>query len=120
MDISLQQSYIFMATVYGGIVAGVLYDVYRMLRRILHAGRIVTALFDALFVLCALGVVVAVLYTVNSGELRAYSFLGFAIGFFIYIIGISCFLRFIIQKAYGKIKKRRGGEKAEQTNIAKR
>lgn len=93
-----------MATVYGGIITGVLYDAYRILRRALRAGRIVTALFDTMFVLCALAIVVAVLYTVNSGELRAFTFLGFALGFFIYITGISCFLHYIFQKIFRKAK----------------
>ena len=112
MEISLQQSYIFMATVYGGIITGVLYDVYRMLRRLLKAGRIVTALFDVLFVLCALAVVVAVLYTVNSGELRVYTFLGFVLGFFIYILGISYFLHFIFKKISARAKAKAEGKTA--------
>jgi len=98
METTLNQSYIFMATVYGGIITGILYDVYRMLRRALKAGRIVTALFDVLFTVCALAIVALVLYAVNSGEIRVYTFFGFALGFFIYIIGISYFLKYLFSK----------------------
>jgi spore cortex biosynthesis protein YabQ len=105
MDTTIDQSYIFMATVYGGLIAGILYDVYRTLRRVLHAGKIVTAVFDVLFSLCALAIAAGVLYTVNKGELRAYTFLGFALGFFMYIIGISHFLNFLFMRLHRRIKK---------------
>lgn len=107
MDTTIDQSYIFMATVYGGLIAGIIYDVYRSLRRVLHAGKAVTAVFDILFSLCALAIAAGVLYTVNKGELRAYTFLGFALGFAIYIVGISHFLNYVFKRLYSRIQKKR-------------
>ena len=114
MDTTIDQTYIFMATVYGGLIAGIIYDVYRSLRRVLHAGKIVTAIFDILFSLCALAIAAGVLYTVNKGELRAYTFLGFALGFAIYIIGISHFLNFIFKKMHSRIQKKREGQEQKK------
>lgn len=111
MDTTFDQSYIFMATVYGGLITGIIYDIYRTLRRALKAGKIVTAIFDILFCLCALTVVAGVLFTVNSGELRLYTFIGFALGFFIYIIGISHFLNYLFGKVYNRIKKKNNVKK---------
>ena len=110
MDTTIGQSYIFLATVYGGLITGIIYDVYRMLRRALKAGRVVTAIFDILFSLCTLAIVAGVLFTVNSGEIRFYTFVGFALGFFIYIIGISHFLSFIFGRIYKRLKKKRTEE----------
>jgi spore cortex biosynthesis protein YabQ len=116
METTLNQSYIFMATVYGGIITGIVYDVYRMLRRALKAGRAVTAIFDILFTVCTLAIVAGVLYAVNSGEIRAYTFLGFALGFLSYIVGISFFLKYIFTRLGSKAKKKQ----AEGTFEAKK
>lgn len=107
MDTTFDQSYIFLATVYGGLITGIIYDVYRTLRRALRAGRFVTAIFDILFSLCALTVIAGVLFTVNSGEIRLYTFFGFTLGFFIYIIGISHFINYLFGKVCECLKKKK-------------
>ncbi len=115
MHNTFNQSYIFMAAVYGGLITGIIYDVYRALRRALNAKKFLTAVFDVLFCACALAVTGFVLYTVNYGQIRAYTFLGFALGFFIYIVGVSYFLNYVFFKAINRFKKSRknGGTQNE-------
>ena len=101
MDTTATQPYIFLITIYGGMVAGAVYDVFRGIRRAIRRGRWLAAVLDTLFIL-VLGVVVAfVLYTANMGELRLYSFVGFALGFVLYIVGLSPFISYLAARLKG-------------------
>ena len=98
METTAPQVYIFLITVYGGLLVGVVYDIYRLIRRIAKRGRWLTIVLDVLFII-TLGVIVfAVLYIANSGELRLFIFLGLALGFALYMAGLSMFFRFLGSK----------------------
>lgn len=106
METTAPQISIFMITLYGGMATGIVYDVYRAIRRAAKNGRWVTALLDTLFIL-SLGVVVAsVLYAVNAGELRLYTFVGFALGFALYMAGLSPFVIYIARQLKKRINKK--------------
>lgn len=98
METTAPQVYIFLITVYGGLLVGVVYDIYRLIRHIAKRGRWLTIVLDVLFII-TLGVIVfAVLYIANSGELRLFIFLGLALGFALYMAGLSMFFRFLGSK----------------------
>lgn len=80
---------VFLATVYAGLVIGVLYDGDRILRRLLAVGRMGSMIVDGLFwsVVCLW--CAKVLFEVNGGELRAFALLGFAVGWALYEWAIS-------------------------------
>ncbi|OGO76742.1 MAG: spore cortex biosynthesis protein YabQ [Clostridiales bacterium GWB2_37_7] len=78
------QSFVFMFTVYGGIVIGILYDIYRVLKGSGRRGRFITSIWDILFLAAALLVVLWALFSSNYGDVRAYVFIGFIVGFFLY------------------------------------
>jgi spore cortex biosynthesis protein YabQ len=101
------QAYIFMITLYGGMLVGLTYDFYRFLRRTIKSGRWLTALLDTLFIITLGLIVVAVMYIANQGELRLFTFVGFVLGFTLYIAGISPFLIFIGRKILKRIRKRK-------------
>ena len=104
METAAYQPYIFIITIYGGMVAGAVYDVFRAIRHALRRGRWLAALLDTLFIV-ALGVIVAfVLYTANMGELRLYTYVGFALGFALYITGISPFISYMAARIREKKK----------------
>lgn len=102
METTEPQVSIFLITLYGGMATGIIYDIYRAIRKAAKHGRLATALMDTLFIL-TLGVVITfMLYIANEGELRLYTFIGFALGFALYMTGLSPFLLFL----YRKLKKR--------------
>lgn len=68
-----------------------------MLRRIFRAGKWLTALFDLLFWLAVTFVAFVVLYTVNGGEIRVFSMLGFLCGALLFVFGLSPLLRALFQ-----------------------
>lgn len=94
------QSYVFSFTIYGGIIIGVIYDIYRVLKGGKHGDRLITSVWDVLFLLSVLLVAIWAIFSSNYGDLRFYVFLGFAVGFFLYekilsriIIGVFSFLK---------------------------
>ncbi len=85
MDSFVQnQAYIFFATLYGGIVMGFIYDLYRIFRYYLKPKKVATFIEDFIFwIIISVIFVTVILYT-NWGEIRGYIFLGFFIGAFLY------------------------------------
>ena len=65
METTAPQAFIFLITLYGGMIAGLVYDIYRAIRKLCKSGRWVTALLDTLFIL-TLGVVVTVVWPVEK------------------------------------------------------
>lgn len=107
METTAPQPYIFMITIYGGMLVGLAYDFYRCIRRAAKRGKWITALLDTLFILTLGLIVVFVMYMANQGDLRFYTFIGFALGFALYIAGISPFVQYLAKKASESIKKRK-------------
>jgi spore cortex biosynthesis protein YabQ len=106
MESTLNQPYIFLATVYGGIILGLIYDIYRGIRIMFNRKKAITIIFDVLFVLSALVISAGVLYIVNSGELRLYTFIGFVLGFALYMVGLSPLFTFLAKKGIDLIFKK--------------
>lgn len=108
MESTAPQIYIFLITLYGGILAGIVYDIYRCIRRAAKKGRWLTALLDTLFIVTLGMIVLVVMYAANAGELRLFTFVGFALGFALYMAGLSPFISFLARKIrsrYSKNKK---------------
>ncbi|SCG84225.1 hypothetical protein DW1_2665 [Proteiniborus sp. DW1] len=85
MDIFAQsQAYVFLATLYGGIVMGFIYDLYRIFRYYLKPKKVATFIEDFIFwIIISVVFLTVILYT-NWGEIRGYIFLGFFTGAFLY------------------------------------
>ncbi len=78
------QVYIFFATVYGGIIIGFIYDIYRIFRYFFKPKRVATFFEDLMFWISVSLVALYVLIFSNWGELRGYIFIGFLLGAFLY------------------------------------
>lgn len=78
------QSYIFSYSVYGGILIGILYDIYRALRGRRKRDRLITSLWDVLFLLSVFIVVMWAIFSSNYGDIRAYVLIGFVVGFYLF------------------------------------
>ncbi|MFZ5966664.1 MAG: spore cortex biosynthesis protein YabQ [Bacillota bacterium] len=75
-----EQVYVFLSTLYGGMIIGFMYDLYRIFRRLFKPKKIATIVQDFFFWICITIVAASVLLFSNSGQLRFYTFLGFAVG----------------------------------------
>lgn len=78
------QSYVFSYTVYGGILIGVLYDIYRVLKGKKRNERLITSFWDMLFLFSVFTVVIWAVFSSSYGDIRSYVFIGFLVGFYLY------------------------------------
>jgi spore cortex biosynthesis protein YabQ len=78
------QSYVFSYTVYGGILIGIFYDIYRVMRGKKRNDRLFTSLWDVLFLLSVFSVVIWAVFSSSYGDIRSYVFIGFIVGFYLY------------------------------------
>ena len=83
------QAYLFLVFSLTGIVIGILFDFFRILRRSIKTSNIVTYIQDILFWILAGIIVLYSIWYFNNGELRTYVFLGLIIGVLIYMTTLS-------------------------------
>ena len=74
-----------------GILIGLLFDIFRILRKSFHTSDIITYIQDILFWLLAGSMMLFSIFTFNHGEIRSYVFIGILIGIIIYMLAISRF-----------------------------
>ncbi|NLC19960.1 MAG: spore cortex biosynthesis protein YabQ [Clostridiales bacterium] len=94
------QAYVFLSTVYTGMILGLIYDLNRTIRRIFKPGRWLVGVLDLLFWLIAAAIVFTVLYFANNGEIRLYNFIGLAIGWSLYLLTISPWILKLLDLLY--------------------
>ena len=89
METVQYQIFMFSITLYGGFLIGVLYEIYRIARGTKRKKGLITSIWDILFLIVSFFIVIHIIFSSNFGDLRAYVFIGFIVGFFLYekIIG---------------------------------
>jgi len=98
MDSTLNQPYILLATMYGGMIAGLVYDLFRVFRKKSGTSKLWTAIIDSFFVIVLFLVVSIVLYYAVDLAIRPYNFIGIGLGGAIYLSAVSPILRLIYKK----------------------
>lgn len=83
------QAYLFLIFVVNGIVIGLLFDIFRILRRSFKTSDFITYIEDILFwILTGLTILYSI-FVFNNGEIRLFMFLGIAIGITMYMLMLS-------------------------------
>ena len=101
----MNQLYIFLCFFLTGIVIGVLFDIFRILRRSFKTWDIITYIQDFIFWILTGVILLYSIFTFNNGELRAFVFVGILLGVTLYILLISKFFIKIAVKIILIIKK---------------
>ena len=83
------QAYLFLVFSLTGVEIGILFDFFRILRRTIKTGNIVTYIQDILFWILTGILVLYNIWYFNNGEIRIYMFLGIIIGTLIYMSTLS-------------------------------
>ena len=83
------QAYLFLVFSLTGVEIGILFDFFRILRRTIKTGNIVTYIQDVLFWILTGILVLYNIWYFNNGEIRVYMFLGIIIGTLIYMSTLS-------------------------------
>ena len=94
------QAYIFLATVYGGMLLGIVYDLYRAFRMIIKPGRWFVAILDLSFWVLAVFISFSMLFKINGGEIRFYTFIGLGMGWGLYSLIVGGMLVKLLVKVY--------------------
>lgn len=101
----INQVYLFFIFIINGILIGLLFDFFRIARKVFNTNDVVTYIEDTLFWILAGAIVLYSIFVFNNGELRLFMFLGIALGAFVYMLFVSYYIIKINVKLINMIKK---------------
>ncbi|NLK97587.1 spore cortex biosynthesis protein YabQ [Defluviitalea saccharophila] len=87
-----EQAQIFIAAVEAGIIIGIFYDVFRIIRKIIPHPDWLIQLEDLIYWIIVSGFMFFVLFSKNYGEIRGFALLGAFLGNVTYFFTFSIFL----------------------------
>lgn len=101
------QVYVFIAFILNGILIGILFDIFRILRKSFKTPDIVTYVEDIIFGILSGLLILFSIMKFNNGELRVYLFLGIILGLTLYLlifskifINVSVYIINILKKVF--------------------
>lgn len=107
---ALNQAYLFLIFALNGIIIGIFFDSFRILRKVFYTYDFITYIEDAIFLIISGVSIFMFAFIFNNGEFRAYMFISIIIGlsfylllFSKYIMKISIFIINIINKIIKKL-----------------
>lgn len=72
-----------------GMGIGILFDIFRIVRKIIHHNNVVVIIQDCVFCICSGVYVFYLMYILNSGQFRFYMLMGIIISNIIYFLVAS-------------------------------
>ena len=103
MSIDIYQEIdIFIKALILGVFLCIIYDFFRIIRRIVKKGTIITGIEDVIFFIFSAIVIFVFMYKMNGGIIRIYIFVGIFLGLIIYEEGIG---KYVVKYASKLIKK---------------
>lgn len=91
---AVNQAYVFLIFTVDGVLIGLLFDFFRILRKSFKTPNILTYIEDIVFWIATGIIIMYSIYVFCDGEIRWFMFVGIAIGLIIYILTLS---RYIIK-----------------------
>ena len=83
------QGNLFLIFVINGVIIGLLFDIFRILRKSFKTSDIVTIIQDILFWIISGIIVLYSIFIFNNGEIRFFMFIGIFLGVLLYMISLS-------------------------------
>lgn len=109
MALTINQGYSFFIFLIIGITIGIVFDIFRIIRKSYAIKSTTIQIQDLLFWIIS-GIIIAYgVFAINYGEIRAYFFLGIILGITIYILTVSKFIQKVgikVLETLTKISKR--------------
>ena len=99
------QAYLFFVFIINGVLIGLLFDFFRISRKVFHTNDMVTYIEDVLFWILAGSIMLYSIFVFNNGELRLFMFLGVVLGAFVYMVFVSSYIIKINVKVINALKK---------------
>ena len=95
---TLNQAYIFVIFILNGLLIGLLFDMFRIMRKSFKTSNLVTYIEDTLFWILTAFIILYSLFFFNNGQFRLYIFIGIFLGITIYMLFLSkLFIDFTIK-----------------------
>lgn len=89
LDEVYNQLFCLIVFIFTGIAIGILFDIFRILRKSFKTVDFITYLQDILFWVLAGCIMLFSIFTFNDGEIRSYVWIGIILGVIIYMLSIS-------------------------------
>ena len=83
------QAYLFVICFLCGVIIGIFFDIFRILRKSFKTPDLVTYIEDIIFGIITGVFLIFILFVLNNGQLRFYIFFGLALGIILYLITLS-------------------------------
>ena len=83
------QAYLFLIFTVNGIIIGLLFDFFRILRKTMKTKDIVTYIEDFIFWILTGAIILYSIFTFNNGEIRFYMFFAILLGAITYLLFVS-------------------------------
>ena len=83
------QAYLFMVFSIVGVIIGLLFDIFRIIRKTIKTNDIITYLEDIMFWILTGIIIIYAMYKFCDGELRFFMIMGIILGTCLYIVTIS-------------------------------
>ena len=83
------QLYVFLMYCLSGIIIGIFFDIFRILRKSFKTPDIITYIQDVIFWILTGLFLIFIIFKFNNGEIRSYIFIGLALGGLIYLLIFS-------------------------------
>ena len=99
------QAYLFIVFSLTGVIIGLLFDFFRILRRSFKTSNIITYFEDVLFWILTGVLILYNIWYFNNGEIRIYMFLGIIMGGLIYMLTLSNIIISLLSKILNSIVK---------------
>lgn len=86
---AINQAYLFLIFTLNGILIGLLFDFFRILRKTFKTINLITYIEDILFWILTGISIIFCMYNFSDGSLRLFMFLGLIFGFILYMLTLS-------------------------------
>lgn len=86
------QAYLFLIFVANGVIIGILFDFFRILRKTFKTSDLTTYIEDLLFWILTGIIILYSIFIFNNGEIRLFMFLGMAVGILLYMLLFSSYV----------------------------
>ena len=100
----INQGYIFVIFILNGFLIGILFDIFRILRKSFKTKDIVTYIEDILFWIITGVFLLYSVFNFNDGEIRLYMFIAILIGVLLYMLILSSYIVKINVKIITSVK----------------
>lgn len=86
---TINQAYLFLIFILNGVLIGIVFDIFRILRKSFNTPNFVTYIEDVLFWIISALIILYSLFVFNNGQFRLYIFIGVFLGIAIYMLFFS-------------------------------